>query len=176
MAAAESTPKHFFHLLSRDQLTREREANRTLHGLEELPITFPPTYKYSTSRSSDEEWQWAKHRYPSWCDRILYLPSPASKLEPLIYTALSVQPTSDHRPVALSARVEDTPTPVQSSHVQTPFPLNPAWKARQDAARRWEVMVGCASYLTLTKKGNLMVVAFIGILLGSWWFLGWVLR
>ncbi|OSS54384.1 hypothetical protein B5807_00176 [Epicoccum nigrum] len=176
MAAAESTPKHFSQLLSRDQLTREREANRTLHGLEELPITFPPTYKYSTSRSSDDEWQWAKHRYPSWCDRILYRPSPASKLEPQIYTALSVQPTSDHRPVALSVRVEDTPTPVQSSHSETPFSLNPAWKARQEAARRWEVMVGGASYLALTKKGNAMVVAFIGVLLSSWLLLAWVLR
>ena len=37
-------------------------------------------------------------------------------------------------------------------------------------------MVGGASYLTLTKKGNAMVVAFIGILLGSWWLLVWVLR
>jgi hypothetical protein len=73
-------------------------------------------------------------------------------------------------------RVEDTPTPVQSSHSETPFSLNPAWKARQEAARRWEVMVGGASYLALTKKGNAMVVAFIGVLLSSWLLLAWVLR
>lgn len=173
MAAAESSPKHFSQLLSRDQLTREKEANRTLHGLEELPITFPPTYKYSTSRSSDDEWQWAKHRYPSWCDRILYLPSRSSKLEPQIYTALPVQSTSDHRPVALSIRVEDKPIAIHGSRVEAPFPVNPAWKTRQDAARRWEVMVGSASYLALTKKGNAMIIALIGVLLGSWWVAAW---
>ncbi|KAF1925776.1 DNase I-like protein [Didymella exigua CBS 183.55] len=167
MAAVESSSKHYSQLLSRDQLTREKEANRTLHGLEELPITFPPTYKYSTSRSSDDEWQWAKHRYPSWCDRILYLPSQTSKLEPQIYTALPVQATSDHRPVALSLRVEDMPTRV--SPVEAPFPLNPAWKSRQEAARRWEVMVGALSYVVLTKKGNAMLIAFIAVLLGGWY-------
>ncbi|KAF3036557.1 hypothetical protein E8E12_004881 [Didymella heteroderae] len=169
MWAAESSPKHYSQLLSRDQLTREKEANRTLHGLEELPITFPPTYKYSTSRSSDDEWQWAKHRYPSWCDRILYLPSYTSKLEPQMYTALPVQQTSDHRPVALSLRVEDNPLPAAGSRVDSPFSLNPKWKARRDAARRWEVMVGASSYVILTKKGNAMLVAFIGVLLGGWW-------
>jgi endonuclease/exonuclease/phosphatase family metal-dependent hydrolase len=169
MSAAESSPKHYSQLLSRDQLTREKEAHRTLHGLEELPITFPPTYKYSTSRSSDDEWQWAKHRYPSWCDRILYLPSHTSKLEPQIYTALPVQRTSDHRPVALSLRVERTPLPATGSRVDSPFSLNPEWKARRDAARRWEIMVGASSYLVLTKKGNAMLVAFIAVLLGGWW-------
>lgn len=173
MTAAESSPKHYSQLLSRDQLTREKEANRTLHGFEELPITFPPTYKYSTSRSSDDEWQWAKHRYPSWCDRILYLPSHTSKLEPQTYTALPVQPTSDHRPVALSVRVEDTPIPAHSSRVEAPFSINPTWKARQEAARRWELMVGASSYFALTRKGNAMVIAFIGVLLGSWWLAAW---
>lgn len=169
MSAAESSPKHFSQLLSCDQLTREKEANRTLHGLEELPITFPPTYKYSTSGGSDDEWHWAKHRYPSWCDRILYLPSHTSKLEPQIYTALPVQRTSDHRPVALSLRVEDTPLPAAGSRIDSPFSLNPEWKTRRDAARRWEVMVGASSYLVLTKKGNAMLVAFLGVLLGGWW-------
>lgn len=176
MKVDESSPRHFSQLLHRDQLTKEKEANRTLHGFEELPITFPPTYKYSTSRSSDDEWQWAKHRYPSWCDRILYLPSHTSKLEPQIYTALPVQSTSDHRPVALSVRIEDTPIPAHGSRVEAPFPINPAWKSRQDAARRWELMVGASSYLALTRKGNAMVVALIGVLLGSWWLATWYSR
>ena len=163
-------------LVQHDQLTIERQRGMVLKGFEEGALSFPPTYKFQAGTSVYEKRPEKKLRAPAWCDRILYLPSPASKLEPLIYTALSVQPTSDHRPVALSVRVEDTPTPVQSGHVQTPFSLNPAWKARQDAARRWEIMVGGASYLTLTKKGNAMVVAFIGILLGSWWLLVWVLR
>ncbi|KAH6644382.1 Endonuclease/exonuclease/phosphatase [Boeremia exigua] len=173
MKAPESSPKHYSQLLSCDQLTREKEANRTLHGLEELPITFPPTYKYSMSRSSDDEWQWAKHRYPSWCDRILYLPSQSSKLEPQIYTALPVQSTSDHRPVALSVRVEETPIPVHGSSVEAPFSINPTWKSRQEAARRWEVMVGASSYLALTRTGNAMLVAFLAVLAGGWWLAAW---
>lgn len=173
MTAAESSPKHYAQLLSRDQLIREKEANRTLHGLEELPITFPPTYKYSMSHSSDDEWQWAKHRYPSWCDRILYLASHSSRLEPQIYTALPVQSTSDHRPVALSLRVEDVPIAVHGGQVESPFSINPTWKARQDAARRWEVMVGASSYLVLTKKGNAMLIALIGVIIGGWWLAAW---
>src|SRR5262249_10492311 len=92
--AVESSPLHFSQLLKNDQLLREKQANRTLHGFQEMPINFPPTYKYSTPHDStkaeaDEKWVWSKHRYPSWCDRILYLPShSSSKLEPQIYTAL----------------------------------------------------------------------------------------
>jgi endonuclease/exonuclease/phosphatase family metal-dependent hydrolase len=178
LEASPSSPAHYSHLLSRDQLSREKEANRTLHGLQELPITFPPTYKYDSPESSDVDYAWAKHRYPSWCDRILFLPShSASKLEPHIYTALPVQATSDHRPVALSLRIEDKPIPRGADEVRStpPFALNPEWKVRQEAARRWEVMVGGASYVALTKTGNVGLVVVIGVLLGSWWMLAWAM-
>jgi hypothetical protein len=69
----------------------------------------------------------------------------------------------------LSLRVERTPLPATGSRVDSPFSLNPEWKARRDAARRWEIMVGASSYLVLTKKGNAMLVAFIAVLLGGWW-------
>ncbi|KAF1849118.1 inositol 5-phosphatase-like protein [Cucurbitaria berberidis CBS 394.84] len=181
--ASESSPLHYSQLLENDQLTRERQASRTLHGFEELPISFPPTYKYSTSHavksSDDERWEWSKHRYPSWCDRILYLPSlSSSKFEPQIYTALPVQNTSDHRPVALSLRIDDKPIPLDPDDIrsQPPFPINPQWKARRDAARRWEIIVGILSYLTLTGKGNAILVTGVGALLGSLWIAGWLSR
>ncbi|RDA90506.1 hypothetical protein CP533_0831 [Ophiocordyceps camponoti-saundersi (nom. inval.)] len=41
---------HFRTFLPLDQLTRERLAGRTLHGLVEAPVTFPPTYKYHLSK------------------------------------------------------------------------------------------------------------------------------
>ncbi|KAI7549076.1 DNase I-like protein [Hortaea werneckii] len=41
-------PHHYTHLLSHDQLSREKAAGKTLHNLVEHPITFPPTYKYSS--------------------------------------------------------------------------------------------------------------------------------
>lgn len=182
--APESSPLHFSQFLRNDQLTREKQGNRTLHGFQEMPINFPPTYKYSTSHDSktangDEKWEWSKHRYPSWCDRILYLPShSSSKLEPQIYTALPVQKTSDHRPVALSLRVDDKPIPRNANDVrsQPPFPINPHWRARRDAARRWEVIVGVLSYLTLTGKGNAILITVVGAVLGSLWLAGWLSR
>ncbi|KAF2134988.1 DNase I-like protein [Dothidotthia symphoricarpi CBS 119687] len=180
----ESSPKHFSRLLERDQLTREKEANRTLHGLEELPIYFPPTYKYAmpddktanglqrSLAEAEEEWKWSKHRYPSWCDRILFLPShPSAKLEPQVYTSLPVQPTSDHRPVALSLRVDDRPVPRDTTDVRSspPYPLNPRWESRQAAGRQCEVIVGVLSYLALTKKGNAALLAVIAMIMGSLW-------
>lgn len=188
--ASESSPQHYLRLLEADQLTREKAANRTLHSFEELPINFPPTYKYATphgkpnsasktSVDAEETWKWSKHRYPSWCDRILYLPSHAScKLEPQKYTALPIQPTSDHRPVALSVRVESRPIAADADEVRShpPFSTNPGWKARRDAARRWEVIVGVLSYLTLTGKGQVILTTLIGALFGSLWLSGLLIR
>ncbi|KAL6710493.1 hypothetical protein ACN47E_008541 [Coniothyrium glycines] len=183
-SAPESSPRHFARLLEADQLTREKAANRTLHGFEELPINFPPTYKYAVSHRlqhnsakqapniDDESWEWSKHRYPSWCDRILFLPShTSSKLEPQRYTALPVQSTSDHRPVALSIRIEQKPVTADASDIraQSPFSINPNWKARRDAARRWEYVVGVLSYLALTNKGRIMLVTLTAALLGALW-------
>ncbi|KAI8939178.1 hypothetical protein NX059_005010 [Plenodomus lindquistii] len=182
--ASESSETHFSHLLKDDQLTREKTAQRTLHHFQELPINFPPTYKYAMPKGNtssvsqraltdqEGEWQWSKHRYPSWCDRILYLPAhSSSELEPQIYTALPVQPTSDHRPVALSIRVDDKPLAEDVNDVrsQPPFPINPQWKARRDAARRWEVIVGVLSYLALTGKGNAILITLLGAVAGSLW-------
>ena len=187
--ASESSPTHYSHLLKKDQLIREKDAKRTLHGFQELPINFPPTYKYSTSHSKnsnapkrsgeDDSWEWSKHRYPSWCDRILYLPSGSSSdLEPQIYTALPVQPTSDHRPVALSVRVDDKPIKMGVNDVlsRPPFDVNPQWKARRDAARRWELIVGVLSYLALTGKGRIILITFLGLAMGSLWLAGSLTR
>ncbi|RDA82409.1 hypothetical protein CP532_6872 [Ophiocordyceps camponoti-leonardi (nom. inval.)] len=46
--------QHYFPaFLPLDQLTRERTAGRTLHGLVEAPVTFPPTYKYLSTGCRD---------------------------------------------------------------------------------------------------------------------------
>ena len=187
---SDELPEHFSHLLKRDQLDRERKANRTLHGLEELPINFAPTYKYSvpsttsnqkqpTSRS-EARWDWAIHRWPAWCDRILYLPSPppAADLDPQVYTALPVQPTSDHRPVALSMRVAEKAIRrnVEDVRSNPPFPLNPGWKARNDAGRQMEVIVGIMSYLALTKKGNAAIAVALGVALATFYLASWLQR
>ncbi|KAM0256714.1 hypothetical protein ACHAQJ_004780 [Trichoderma viride] len=113
---SENHYSHFFHL---DQLTRERLAGRTLHGLSEHEVTFPPTYKYvvdaktplpgSAGSAVDEvKWEFASHRYPSWTDRILFLELPSwidSKMKVRAYDALPVIRTTDHRPVFLRVDV-----------------------------------------------------------------------
>ncbi|KAJ5874797.1 Endonuclease/exonuclease/phosphatase [Penicillium soppii] len=183
-------PSHYAHLLKHDQLTREMSYGRTFHGLSEAPIDFPPTYKYSDAareaarlgETAGQEWKWSNHRWPSWCDRILFLESPpwigeAGKVQPLAYNALPLFVQSDHRPVALLATV-----PLQSSvtlddHARAslravaPFSIDPMWESKRHMARRKEVVVGAVAYLGLTREGNgLLLVSMLGIF-GAWFIL-----
>ena len=204
-----NAPEHYSHLLPSDQLTRERHANRTLHGLQEAPIDFPPTYKYSdqarslanknfvnndTSSNNDDDdddddtWLWAKHRFPSWCDRILYLPLPSwmPPSTPQIsihkYTALPLLPSSDHRPVACSFSIPATPIPEpgiededevedgegDDVRLAPPFELDPQWKYRREIARMKEVVVGLMCYLGLTWEGRGGLFAVVVGAVGGW--------
>ncbi|KAL1835342.1 hypothetical protein VTJ49DRAFT_6977 [Mycothermus thermophilus] len=147
--------RQFDAFLPRDQLTRERKAGRTLHGLSEAEIKFGPTYKFDVldewpspedeeaeeaeeagwTQSGEEErkpkngvpavpWRFAPHRWPGWCDRVLYWEVPAwaaaatppkgkgeeegegvVKIDVLAYDALPLLATSDHRPVYFRARI-----------------------------------------------------------------------
>ena len=180
-------PKHFSRLLPKDQLTQQLQAKRSLHGLTEAPIKFPPTYKYATDVSAPpqgddaREWKWAQHRWPSWCDRILYLDLPSwmpqnsasSKIEVHNYRALPLFPTSDHRPVALSLSVPLSAIPrpegtVDDIRMQPPFSIDPHWKARRDFARRKEIVVGILAYLSLTWEGNGLLLATVIGGIGGW--------
>lgn len=173
----EDDPKHFKHLLAEDQLTQEIKAGKTLHGLTEAPIEFPPTYKYDTDANKavtldgDGEWHWARHRWPSWCDRIFFLSNDDVAVDAHSYTCLPLFATSDHRPVALSASV-----PLRSSktadHLQEPpFSIDPQWRAIRAAGRRKELVVGMAAYLSLTREGNGLALATILGALGGWWII-----
>lgn len=114
---------HYPAFFPLDQLTRERAAGRTLHGLTEHEVRFPPTYKYvvqppvsGQTRDAEETevpCKFAAHRYPSWTDRILYLDLPtwvgsgrdAPRIDVRAYDAMPVVRTSDHRPVFLRVKV-----------------------------------------------------------------------
>lgn len=182
-------PRHFSHLLKRDQLARELEAQKTCHGLQEAEITFPPTYKFSDRQQAIADiddglkWDWAKHRWPSWCDRILYLEAPPwtkaerSQVSVTVhaYTALPLMSTSDHRPVALSLSIPLTAPPAAEDEapepeirIRSPFPMDPAWRERREQARRRELLVGFTSYLGLTWEGNGILLAIALGALGGW--------
>ncbi|EXJ71953.1 uncharacterized protein A1O5_04455 [Cladophialophora psammophila CBS 110553] len=180
-------PIHFQDLLAEDQLTQQVKAGRTLHGLTEAPITFPPTYKYDTDGSKavllvNEEdrqhWSWARHRWPSWCDRIFFSNTSQRgdvKVTPLRYTCLPLFATSDHRPVALAASVPLKATGSNAGQAQgeggpttVPFGIDPEWRSRRVQARRKELAVGIMAYLALTWEGNgLLLATTIGVV-GGW--------
>lgn len=168
----------YSELKARDQLTRELNAKKTLHMLAEEKVTFPPTYKYSSAAQQQaadrkpiehphdtDSGAWAKHRVPSWCDRILYLASSPPKVDS--YTALAVQPTSDHRPVAMSVGIA-LQRPEGANEVKPPFRIQRGWRERRAAARRLEVLVGIASYLALTWEGEALLLGTVVGLLGGY--------
>jgi hypothetical protein len=167
---------HYTHLLEKDQLKREQSKGNTLNNLEEAEITFPPTYKYSDAAQKQAErapntdvtgtegqtWLWAKHRVPSWCDRILYLAAAPPTVHS--YTTLPVQPTSDHRPVVLSFSIPRKPL---NMNIKPPFPIRKDWREARATARRYEYLIGLAAYLGLTWEGEaLLAGTFIGLVGG----------
>lgn len=174
---------------------------RTFHGLTESKVTFPPTYKYSdaaqqaagvsgqagaaggagSSEGADldldlkgTEGAWAKHRVPSWCDRILY----RGRVKVGKYDALPVQPSSDHRPVVLRFEVDVSET--QQGEAEelegSPYRIDPDWERRRERSRAKELGVGVLAYLVLTWEGRVLllgtVVAVVGLgAVGRSW--GW---
>jgi hypothetical protein len=178
-------------LYANDQLTREREARRTLHHLAEAPIKFPPTYKYTShaqklaadyaksvalrstnngaqsctvpdehlvkAESTEKVNIFAKHRLPSWCDRVLYLSTAPVKTH--TYAALAVQPTSDHRPVALICSIPRKALEDHEFPSESPFGIRSDWKERRQTARTLELVVGAGAYLGFTSQGQIILIA-----------------
>jgi Endonuclease/Exonuclease/phosphatase family len=166
--------KNILNFLNRDQLNRERKEGRTFHGFDEFsPIKFPPTYKYKSARVFLDEgaepasWPWANHRVPSWCDRILYIPSEAVQTHS--YDILPIQSTSDHRPVALSLSVR--PTISQQLPTEPPYRLNPDFAELRAAARNREFIVGILAYLGVTKEGNTILAGVMAGLIAGWYIM-----
>jgi len=90
-------------LLQYDQLSYELKRHPELQDFTELPIQFPPTYKFD--RNSDRYDSSEKQRVPSWTDRILYQ---GKQISQLCYHYISDIKFSDHRPVygTFSAKVK----------------------------------------------------------------------
>ena len=190
-----NSPQHYTNLLKQDQLSREMRNSRSFQGMAEAPITFPPTYKYTSearqaareaaqSKTTQSEWKWTSGRWPSWCDRILYLDTPSwmegnRKVQPHKYDALPLFPTSDHRAVALSVTVPlDTISipnginPAADVRLASPFTLDPEWRSKRDWARAKELFVGYLAFVSWTWEGNGFLLATILSILGAWLALG----
>lgn len=179
----ESYPQHYWHLLSSDQLTAELKAKRTCQGFKEASIDFPPTYKYGETvrkkiqsgeikaelmdeYSVGKKWDWATHRWPSWCDRVLYHgynPGLTGDLKPKLYTSLPLMVTSDHRPVAFLVEIPGSrgTKADDESRPEIPFKINPRWKEDRAAARRKEIIVGVLALLTTTWEALWTLAALV---------------
>jgi hypothetical protein len=187
------SPQHYSKLFEGDQLNQERQAGRTCHGLIESPVTFPPTYKYEeegpflVSDDEIEKWNWASHRWPSWCDRILYLdiptwlskPYPEARIIPHRYIALPLFPTSDHRAVVQSFTIPLIPIPIPDEEyddssdprIKPPFNIDPDWRAKRQQARKLEFFAGLLAYFTATWEGGALMLATLGGVVGGFFML-----
>eukprot|EP00299_Pterocystis_sp_00344_P018146 c9064_g1_i3.p1 GENE.c9064_g1_i3~~c9064_g1_i3.p1 ORF type:complete len:397 (+),score=79.35 c9064_g1_i3:84-1274(+) len=94
-------------LVRSDQLKREMAANRALVGFQETKINFPPTFK--VVRGSIQEY--ANHRIPSYCDRILFssLPGLEHRIIQTVYDSAHLVTSSDHKPVYSLFDVDTSP-------------------------------------------------------------------
>ncbi|KAL9084238.1 MAG: hypothetical protein Q9165_008149 [Trypethelium subeluteriae] len=125
--------------------------------------------RFSKDPYATETWVWAKHRFPSWCDRILFFPAPALQVH--AYAALPILSTSDHRPVALAATISASSASDASAQEgqerESPFPVNPLWKREREQARRRELVAGVVLYLVTTNEGRMIALAVgVGLLAG----------
>jgi hypothetical protein len=179
---ARGAESHFLRLLARDQLARERARGTVFQHFDEAPITFPPTYKHRRRHrllpprseravaAAGERWAWAWHRWPSWCDRVLFLPAPAARV--LAYAALPVQATSDHRPVALALAVDAGARAARGrKRFVAPVPLNRHAAEERAAAKGREFAVGLLAYLALTPAGNAILVGIVAGGLAFWYLM-----
>ncbi|KAK2590232.1 hypothetical protein QQS21_012094 [Conoideocrella luteorostrata] len=194
-----SSENYYPTFLPLDQLTRERAAGRTMHGLSEEDIKFPPTYKYNVlpkdSPVSDEDeadvpWKFASHRYPSWTDRVLYLDLPSwvksksendsPRMNVLAYDALPLARSSDHRAVYLRIQVPLIPpedmAPSESTRgvssdprARLPVEVDPEAWERRRAARRKELVTGWSAFLWSTKEGAWILATLLAVGMGTWW-------
>lgn len=205
-------PDNFLTFFADDQLTRERSEGRTLHGLSEAEVKFPPTYKIkhlSAEKAVDAvnsedvqagkdvvPWKWAPHRWPGWCDRILYLDIPpwvkhqhggrlSAEIKVQRYQSMPTMLSSDHQPVYLRVSVplltprelsppddwdvvEDGAGKVDP-RLRLPVPIDTGAWERRATARRREVMTGMTTLFFSTRQGAVALgtVAVVAIL--SWW-------
>jgi hypothetical protein len=202
-----ASPNYFPRFLAQDQLMSEKAAGRTLHGLSEAAITFPPTYKLdltteqsvltqepqnSVGAVETVPWKWAAHRWPAWCDRVLYLDIPwwalrstaktEIKINTIAYDALPPVRTSDHRAVFLRLLVPvlepsalAPPDEVRTSdstdpRVKLPYPVDPqAWDHRAHV-KKWESVIGWSMLASQSKQGIALFVTLFFAGASLWWF------
>ena len=92
------------------------------------------------------------------------------------YTALPLQPTTDHRAVTLEVKIPLIPIPQPDENeeeesrdvrLEPPYDTDINWKTRRDRARRLELISGFVTYFTTTAEGAAVLFALIGGAIGA---------
>jgi hypothetical protein len=83
------------------------------NGFREMPLLFPPTYKFDGARLSDK-------RSPSWCDRVFFKQSGECELTSEQYGSVSSCTVSDHKPVFATFTLSFYPLTDRQTTPQTP--------------------------------------------------------
>lgn len=147
--------------LEMDQLGKRIREGKTLHHLQEVDIEFPPTYKFEMDNGG-----YAKCRWPSWTDRILFLPSP--EVNVVRYDSIQAYNGSDHKPVFAVVEIK-VGNGGEGEHGKrewkAPWGISEGWSRRRGIARQGEVVVGTLWMAGL--PGVVFTVLFV--VLGSVW-------
>ncbi|KAM3619855.1 uncharacterized protein V6R79_014724 [Siganus canaliculatus] len=102
--------QQYQELLSKDQLTLERNEGKVFLHFDEEEITFPPTYRFERDTRDKYAYTKAKatgtkYNLPSWCDRVLRKSYPLVHVVCQAYGCTNDIMTSDHSPVFASFEV-----------------------------------------------------------------------
>ncbi|XP_070688087.1 phosphatidylinositol 3,4,5-trisphosphate 5-phosphatase 1 isoform X2 [Pempheris klunzingeri] len=102
--------QQYQELLSKDQLSMERNDGKVFLHFDEEEITFPPTYRFE--RDTREKYAYTKakatgtkYNLPSWCDRVLWKSYPLVHVVCQAYGCTNDIMTSDHSPLFASFEV-----------------------------------------------------------------------
>lgn len=126
----------FAALWSGDQLSARRAEGRTAHALTEATVRFPPTYKYAPNGVG-----WARKRWPSWADRVLFLEGRG--VEVVEYGSIQEYHGSDHKPVYAVVEIPEG-RGEEEDWVRAPFEVDAWWRERRRVARCVEVVAAYA--------------------------------
>jgi hypothetical protein len=101
---------------------------------------------------------------PTWVN----LPNAHAQINIHKYSALPLQPTSDHRAVTLEVSLPLIPIPRPDEEAESenkdprispPFDIDIDWKSKRSRARKLELATGFSMYFTTTAEGGAAVVA-----------------
>ncbi|KAG8836172.1 hypothetical protein FRC17_009515 [Serendipita sp. 399] len=101
MSEPPMTQQNITTLLHFDELLLYKHSRSCFDLFQEMPITFPPTYRYLLNSDVLDS-----RRRPAWTDRIQHLGFPTTSVRQANYTSHREVRLSDHKPVSANYEIE----------------------------------------------------------------------